>query len=284
MPLMNMERMLKDATANGYAVGAFNIFNHLTAAAVIQAAEENRAPVIIQVSTKTVKQMGLNDCVETVSRLAAKASVPVALHLDHCTDFMLAKSCADAGFTSIMFDGSHLPFEENIKFTADMAAYAAPLDISVEGELGAIAGVEDDIAVADDAALLAEVETSKEFVRCTGVTAFAPAVGTAHGLYKKTPVVDFQRFADIKEVCDCPLVVHGGTGLSDETFRKLISLGASKINISTAIKVAYLGASEDFWKKHQDESNPFVLDNTLTQAVKETVRIHILLFGSDRKA
>ena len=283
MGLVNVKKVLEDATKGGYAIPAFNILNHLTVKAVMEECYARRSPVIIQTSVATVKFYGVEELAAMVKSEAIFYDVPVALHLDHCTDMEFAKKCADSGWTSIMFDGSHQPFEENIRLTKEMVDHAKELGVSVEGELGAIAGVEDDINVADEDAHLADVGQSEEFVRETGITAFAPAVGTAHGQYKGEPKLDFQRFEEIRKVCgDVPLVVHGGTGLSVEAFRKFISLGAAKINISTAMKQAYMNSIRKYVEENPKNA-PLEFDRFVIHGVRDTVKEHIeIFFSGDR--
>ena len=280
MGLVNVQKMLEEATKGGYAIPAFNILNHLTVKAVMEECHERRSPVIIQTSVATVKFYGVEKLAAMVKSEAEFYDIPVALHLDHCTELEFAKKCADSGWTSIMFDGSHQSFEENIRLTKEMVDYAKELSVSVEGELGAIAGVEDDISVADEDAHLADVGQSEGFVKKTGITAFAPAVGTAHGQYKGEPKLDFQRFEEIRKVCgDVPLVVHGGTGLSVEAFRKFIGLGAAKINISTAVKQAYMKSIRKYVEENPKNA-PLEFDRFVIDGVRETVKEHIEIFLS----
>jgi len=280
MSCVNMNEMLKDAQKHGYAVGAFNIVNYLTTEAVIKASEELRSPVILQTSTSTVKQIGLKPLIDMLIPMAEAASVPVAIHLDHCTDVEMVYKCIDAGWSSVMIDASKESFEKNIQITADVVKYAAAKNVSVEGELGAIVGVEDDIKVDDKDAMLADPVKSVQYVKETDIHAFAPAIGTAHGLYKGEPKVDFDRFKLIADTCNCPMVVHGGTGLSPEVFKKLIALGGAKINISTAIKIAYCGGMTEYTSTHSSENNPLKLDKFVLQKVKECTVEHIEIFGS----
>lgn len=285
MSLVSLKSMLIRATEEGYAVGAFNILNHLTAKAVIDTCERLSSPVIIQMSVKTVKQIGIKPTVDTILPLLTNAKIPATLHLDHCTDYDFAKACIDAGFPSIMIDVSKKSLDENIQITKEIKAYGASKKVDIEGELGAIVGVEEDIMVADDDGRLADAASSKRYVAETGVDAFAPAIGTAHGLYKGEPVIDFERFAEIKTVtAGVPLVIHGGTGLANEVFKKLISMGGSKINISTAIKIAYLSSIKEFIGNNPNVSEPLQLDAFIVNAVSKTVEDHITLFESVGKA
>lgn len=279
MAYTNMQEILPIAEQKKYAVGAFNIFNYQTARAVIEACEEENTAVIIQTSAKTVKQLGTSEMMDFLLPLAQKAKIPVVVHLDHCTDLDLAKACIDAGWSSIMIDGSHHPLEKNIAMSKEIVDYAKANavhgKISVEGELGAIVGVEDDIFVSEDAGVLANVDDSIEYVEKTGIHAFAPAIGTAHGLYKGEPKIDFERFSQIKNAVNVPLVVHGGTGLSEEVFKNFIRLGASKINVSTAIKVSYLNSSLE---QAKETSDPLKFDAAVFKAIKEEVKMFLDIF------
>lgn len=284
MPIVSLRELLTTATKEKYAVGAFNIVNHLTAKAVVDTCEQLNSPVIIQMSVKTVKHIGIDQTVQTILPLVKNAKIPATLHLDHCTDIDFAKKCIDAGFPSIMIDASKKELKENIKISADIKAYGKSKGVSIEGELGAIVGVEDDIVVSQDEGKLADVESSKIYTMQSGIDAFAPAVGTAHGVYKGEPKIDFQRFKEIREVCPCPLVIHGGTGLADSVFKELISLGASKINISTAIKIAYLSSIREYMEQNPKVSEPLNLDAYVANKVSKTIKTHIELFGSLGKA
>jgi fructose-bisphosphate aldolase class II len=272
--------MMQKAAAEGYAVGAFNIVNELTARAVVKACEEASAPVILQTSTATVKQIGVKSLIGFLRAIAENTDIPVSVHLDHCKDLALCRACIDAGWPSVMIDASHLPLAENIALTREIARYAAGKGVSVEGELGAIRGVEDDISVSEEDAHLATVEDSIAFVSQTGVDIFAPAIGTAHGLYKGEPKLSFTRFEEIRAAVPTPLVIHGGTGLAPEVFKRLIKMGASKINISTALKIAYLGAIKDFMAENLGNSNPLKLDLAAESRVMQMAREHIGIFGT----
>jgi fructose-bisphosphate aldolase class II len=284
MSYVNLNQILKKAREERYAIGAFNIFNHLTARAVVDAAEELKSPLILQTSTATVKFYGVNELIRQLVPVAEAASIPVVIHFDHCTDIELAKKCLDAGWSSVMFDGSKLPLDENIRLTKEIAEYAKKLNATVEGELGAIVGVEEDVVVDSEEEALAKVDESKIFVEATGIDAFAPAIGTAHGLYKGKPKINFELFKEINEISTCPLVVHGGTGLDADVFKKLISFGAAKINISTAIKVAYCSGLKSFIADHANDVEPLKLDKYVCDIVKSAAKEHMLLFGSANHA
>ena len=237
MSIVNAKEIMVEAAENGYAVGAFNITDLLQFEAVIEAAIEKKAPVIVQTSVTPSKFHGRQLMVNIYRTLAESAPVPVCLHLDHCTEIDYCKECADVGYTNIMIDASKKSYEENIRQTKEVADYCHSVgNISVEGELGTVSGVEDQIKVAADEAQLANPEQSIEFVERTGLDIFAPAIGTAHGVYKtKNPKVDFERMATINKMLNgngvkCPVVVHGGTGLPDDYIEKLLQAGGAKFN------------------------------------------------------
>lgn len=232
--------VLEHAQANGYACASINNLNHLTTRAIVTAAERASQNVIIQPSAATIKRYGVQVMYQMVRSLTENTNIQVALHLDHCKDPELIKACIDAGWDSVMCDYSALPLAENIEKTAEVVRYAHAHDVAVEGEVGLIAGVEDDIS--NDSGNIATLEDTLYFCEKTGVDAIAPAIGTAHGVYKSNPKLNFdlvEAYGRRKPY----LVVHGGTGLPEETFHKLIALGAVKINISTALKQVYLKSS-----------------------------------------
>ncbi len=223
MSIVNAKEIMIEAAKNKYAVGAFNVTDLLQFEAVIDAAVETKSPVIVQTSVKPSQFLGTKMMVAIYRTLAESAPVPVCLHLDHCTDVAYCKNCADAGYTNIMIDASKQSYEENIRQTKEVVDYCHKIGgISVEGELGTVSGVEDQVKVAEDEAQLANPQQSVEFCERTGVDIFAPAIGTAHGVYKtKNPKIDTERMATIHKMLNgngikTPLVVHGGTGLPEE--------------------------------------------------------------------
>ena len=272
-----MNEILANAREKRIAIGAFNIVNYLTAKAAINAAEELNVPLILQTSVKTVKQIGINEMISFLKDMANNAKVDVSIHLDHCTDVDFAIKCIKAGWLSIMYDGSKLSLEENIKNTKKVVSVAHEYKASVEGELGAIVGVEDDIE--SEKTLLANPKECKIYLEETKIDAFAPAIGTAHGVYKGEINLDYDLFKEINEFSPVPLVLHGGTGLSDEMFERLISLGSSKINISTAIKIAYCQGMREFMDEFPSKNDPLKLDEYVFNKVKDVVSSHIKQFS-----
>ena len=272
-----LEELLQ-AEKNTYAVGAFNILNHLSASAVIQAATEINCPVILQTSVTTVRKFGHERLGGMLRELAEKASVPVLIHLDHCKDVDLAMACIDAGWDSVMYDGSWLPIEENIEKCRKVVSYAHEKGVQVEGELGTIAGVEDDIHVEAGAEVGVNFEEAIRFVHESGIDVFAPAIGTAHGVYKGVPKINFDLVKQLYENVETPLVIHGGTGLSEEAFTRLIRNGASKVNVSTAIKYAYINGYKEYFSNYPEKLDPLGLDSFVESKIKEVAMTHLRIF------
>lgn len=284
MPLVNPLPMLQAAHAGGYCIGAFNLVDYLTLKAIVEAAEAQRAPVILQTSSATVKQLGLKALV-TMARLVADDSpVPVALHLDHGTDREVIRQAIHLGYTAVMFDGSKYPFDENVARTREIVDEAHAHGVAVEGEIGIVAGVEDDIVVRQDAAIYTTPEEALEFQRRTGVDFLAAAIGTAHGFYKVAPRLDIDTLRRIAQASDCPAVVHGGTGLPFDVVRELVRAGAAKMNVSTQLKQTYIDSLYGYIESHRTEYNPIKL---LDQARKDLLAMigeYMQVLGSAGKA
>jgi ketose-bisphosphate aldolase len=279
-----MSAMLAKAAAGKYAVGAFNILDYNSTKAVVAAAEELAAPVIIQTSAKTVIFWGSRAIMNWVTELAAESKVPVALHLDHCKDLDLIAECIDAGWTSVMIDASSKPFEENLTLSTQVVNMARPKDITVEAELGAIVGVEDDIHVKEQDAHLADPAQAIEFCAEVKPDCFAPAIGTAHGVYKGEPKIAYDVLKKVATETGVPIALHGGTGLADEVFKKCIALGCAKVNISTQIKYACIDGFVGYHRAHDTEYNPLKVIGAQFEAMKDAVAGNIKLFGSAGKA
>jgi tagatose 1,6-diphosphate aldolase GatY/KbaY len=291
MTIVSAKEMLLKASKEKYAVGAFNITSVVQMGAIIEGALEKNAPVIIQTSVTPARFLKPEVVVAVFRALAQSVSIPVCLHLDHCTDVDFCKKCADLGYTNIMFDGSHLDFEENIKRTREVSDYCHNIgDITVEGELGTVSGVEDQIKVASDEAQLCDPEKSLEFIERSGIDLFGPAIGTAHGVYQtENPVIDFKRLGEIFKkinipVVRTPLVIHGGTGLSETTVRELIENGGSKYNVSTNLKYILLDSTFEYMSEHRKEYDPGKLDKHVKMATKQRIGYWIDLLGSTGKA
>lgn len=291
MSIVNAKEILIEAAKGKYAIGAFNITDLVQLEGVVDAAVEKKSPLIIQTSVKPSKFLGTDVVVAIYKTIAASAPIPICLHLDHCTEIDYCKKCADAGYTNIMIDASKQPFEENIHQTKEVVDYCHKVgNISVEGELGTVSGVEDQVKVAEDEAALANPVQSVEFVERTGLDLFAPAIGTAHGVYKtKNPKVDFERLAKINQLMNgktikTPLVVHGGTGLPEDYIKKLIEAGGAKFNVSTELKRTLIDAKYDYISAHREEYDPGKVDVATRDAIRKAVGHWIDMLGSAGKA
>ena len=291
MAIVNAKEMLLKATAEKYAVGAFNITNLIQMEAVVETAVDLNAPLIVQVSVAPSKFLRPQVIGAIYKTLAESAPIPICLHLDHCNDVEFCKVCADAGYTNIMIDASKQEFNENIRQTREVVEYCHGLgNISVEGELGTVSGVEDQVRVAADEAELCDPEQAMAFVEQTGIDIFAPAIGTAHGVYKtKDPKLDFDRLEKIASLINgreirVPLVIHGGTGLKPDVAKKLVSLGGSKFNVSTDLKHTLIDSTYDYISANRDEYNPGKIDATVKEAIKGKIKYWIELLGSAGKA
>ena len=291
MSLATTGEILLEATEGKYAVGAFNITNLIQMEAVVEAAIDKRAPLIIQTSVTPSQFLGKDVLVAIYRTLAASAPIPIALHLDHSKKADYCIECADAGYTSVMIDASREDFEENVRQTKAVCDHCHALGgVSVERELGTVSGVEDQIKVAEDEAALCSPEQAVEFVERTGVDLFAPAIGTAHGIYKtKNPKVDFERFGRVYQLINgqgvkTPLVVHGGTGLPADYVEKLITLGGSKFNVSTELKHTLIDTTFNYISQNRDEYDPGKVDIQVKAAIRGAVSGWIDMLGSAGKA
>jgi ketose-bisphosphate aldolase len=283
MPLSRLKDVLDPAFDQRYGVAAINIVNDLTIEAVIAAAIELESPVILQTSLKTVKQVGPTVLHTMVRAVAEEAPVPVALHLDHCPEREWVTKCLQAGWGSVLFDGSHLDIEENTRQTAEVVIEAREYGAQVEGEIESVMGVEDDIG-SDEAGAIHPIEVSRKFIEDTGVYAFAPAVGTAHGLYAREPDLTPERVSELVDLQPIPMVLHGGTGLTAEQFHDCISRGCAKVNISTALKIAFIDAHRQYLEANPAKNDPPSLFKHVRGAVKAMAEEHIRIFGSAGKA
>src|ERR1700733_2451142 len=248
MAVVPIRRILDTAFAERYGVAAINVVDDLSLDAVLAAATELDSPLIVQTSLKTVKSIGAKALYSMWRARADEVPVPVSLHLDHCPDRAWISICLEAGWNSVLFDGSHLDVAENTRQTIEVVAEAERHGAQVEGEIESVLGVEDGVG-SDEAGTVHPVEVSAEFIETTGVYSFAPAIGTAHGLYKSSPELHPERVTEIVERHPIPMVLHGGTGLSQEQFTDLISRGCAKVNISTALKETFMKSGLDFLRE-----------------------------------
>ncbi|MCR2044672.1 class II fructose-1,6-bisphosphate aldolase [Anaerosalibacter massiliensis] len=282
--LVTGKEILQDAHKNGYAVGAFNINNMEIIQAIIDAAEETRSPVILQASQGGIKYAGI-DYISKLAKVAAeKATVPVAIHLDHGTDFDQVMLCIRNGFTSVMVDGSRFPLEENIELTKKVVEIAHAVGVSVEAELGKIGGTEDHIKVDEKDATMTDPDEALRFAKETDVDYLAIAVGTAHGVYKGKPELDFDRIKTIKKMTNMPLVLHGSSGVSYDDIEKAVSLGINKINIDTDVRMAFADAIKEFIKENPDEIDPRNILKPARANMSKIVAEKMRVFGSAGRA
>jgi len=274
--------MLKNAQENGYAVAAFNIENMEMAQAVIEAAEECAAPVILQTTPSTLRYASPALYKAIIETLAKEAKTPIAIHLDHGDSIEMANEALHAGYTSIMIDGSHGSLEENITLTSAVVAAAKLNSIPVEAELGKVGGKEDDLEGGEGA--YTDPDTAKEFVKKTGIDSLAVAIGTAHGVYASTPKLDIVRLKDIRRLVDIPLVLHGASGLLDEQVIDCIREGICKVNFATELRAAYSDGIKSVINRSPDVYDPKKYGTVGREHVKQLCINKIMLCGCHRRA
>jgi fructose-bisphosphate aldolase, class II len=283
VPISPLKSVLAQAFERGYGVAAFNVVNDLTAQAVVDAAIEARAPVIVQTSVKTVRAAGTGVLAALVQAIAANAPVPVVLHLDHCPSREVISECIRHGWNSVLFDGSGLELDDCMRQTKEVVAEAHASGVDVEGEIEGIRGVEDGIGSALDTAVYS-VDSSIDFITATGVDCFAPAIGNAHGMYSSTPSLDAEKVTQIASRTGVPVVLHGGTGLTEAQFRDLVRRGCAKVNISTALKQVFIGSSRAFLNENPGVSEPLQLLDYVRQTVRAMALSHIRTLGGEGQA
>ena len=282
MALTTSKKMLQQARSGGYAIGAFNAENMEMVQAIIAAAEEVKAPVMIQTTPSTVKYASLELYLANVAAVAEGASVPVCIHLDHGSSFELCMQALRVGYTSIMIDGSHHAFEENIAVTKRVVAACMPSGVPVEAELGKVGGKEDDLD--GGAGGYTDVSEAVEFVKRTQVSSLAVAIGTAHGVYSGVPKLDLERLTEIRKVVDIPLVLHGASGLSDEAVKESIKRGICKVNFATELRIAYSDGVKQVLGEAPDTYDPKQYGAVGREKVKQLVINRIKVCGSNGKA
>lgn len=285
MPLVSMTEMLNKGKAEGYAVGQFNLNNLEFTQAILQAAEEEKSPVILGVSEGAARYMGgFKTVVKMVEGLLEdyKITVPVAIHLDHGSSFEKCKEAVDAGFTSVMIDASHDPFEENVATTLKVVEYAHAKGVSVEAELGTVGGQEDDTVA--DGVIYADAKECEELVKRTKIDCLAPALGSVHGPYKGEPKLGFAEMEEIGNITGVPLVLHGGTGIPTKDIQKAISLGTAKINVNTENQIASAKRVREVLAANPEMYDPRKYLGPARETIKETVIGKMREFGSSGKA
>ncbi|HIW13530.1 MAG TPA: fructose-bisphosphate aldolase [Candidatus Salinicoccus stercoripullorum] len=285
MPLVSMKDMLNKARKEGYAVGQYNVNNLEFAQGILMATQEENAPVILGVSEGAARYMsGMKTVVKMIEALIEDLdiTVPVAIHLDHGSSYEKCVEAIEAGFTSVMIDASHGPFEENIATTKKVVEYAHPKGVSVEAELGVVGGQEDDVVA--DGVIYADPEECRELVERTGIDCLAPALGSVHGPYKGEPNLGFKEMEEIGNQSDIPLVLHGGTGIPTHDIQKAISYGTAKINVNTENQIASAKAVRDTLNNDSGVYDPRKYLGPAREAVKATVQGKIKEFGTSNKA
>lgn len=280
--LVSSKEMLNKARQNNYAIAAFNIHNLETLKATVEAAEEEDAPLILQTTPGTCEYAGIDYLVAMAHTASNKADIPIALHLDHGNSLDLAIKCIDSGYTSVMIDGSMLPFDENVSLVKQVVEYAHKKQVQVEAELGHISGVEENISSSRE--VLTDPKEAAEFVNRTGVDSLAIAVGTAHGVYKGKPEIRFDIIQNIRQLVNVPLVLHGCSGVPEEDVKQAIKCGICKINIATDIKIAFADELKKFFVSQPDETDPRKYFKPAIKAVKEVVKSKIHMAESCNKA
>jgi fructose-bisphosphate aldolase class II len=283
MAIVSLPEIMDPAFQQRYGVAAFNAVDDITMDGLIRAAEESRSPLIIQISVKTVLFWGEDVIKDMFTDMASRVAVPVTLHLDHCPDPAVAETCLKAGWNSVLFDGSKLSYEENFVKTGEIVKMAGKTGASVEGELVAVRGVEDGIGSEQEGGLL-PIAKEIEFIQETGIYCYAPPIGTAHGFYKATPTIRYDRIQQLVDATQMPMVLHGGSGLSNEVFSRLIALGAAKVNISTDLKKTFADGFRTYLEEKPEEYNPLKLIGSVKDDVTEMAKSYFKIFGSEGKA
>jgi fructose-bisphosphate aldolase class II len=284
MPFVTNAELLNRAKREGYAVGAFNTNNLEITLSIVEAAVKERSPLILAVSPGAMKYAGVA-YLSAIAKVAADSvDVPISLHLDHGLTLEDVQAALDQGFSSVMIDGSKLPFEENTEITKKVVAMARARGVSIEAELGKLVGTEDQVSVSEREASMTDPDQAAEFVERTGIDALAVSIGNAHGWYKGEPELDFERLRQIRSRVDIPLVLHGASGIPDEMIRKACSIGVDKINIDTEVRNAFRQAIAKFVNENPEEIDPRKILAPAREAMREVVARKMRLFGCAGKA
>jgi len=280
MPLVTSKQLLERAAQDHFAVGAFNANNMEQVQAIVEAANEERAPVILQVSQGAIRYAGLDFAAGMVKIAASLASIPVVLHLDHGTDYEQNVRCLHAGFTSLMFDGSKLSFEQNVAITKKISEIAHIVNIPVEAELGRVVQSGDKLTKEQVEALMTDPDEAAEFLRQTGCDSLAVAVGSVHAMLSRDAELEIDRIQRIYEKVRIPLVLHGSSGVRHESIVEAIEHGIAKINVATYLNEAFIEGIKEGFAKHPDSVDPRHSLGVARERVKERVREKIRLFKS----
>ncbi|WP_251861892.1 tagatose bisphosphate family class II aldolase [Clostridium sp. Marseille-Q2269] len=282
--LVTTKEILKKAQQGKYAVPAFNIHNLETIRVVVETAAEMKSPVIVAGTPGTIEYAGGEYLVAILEAASKKHNIPIALHLDHFEDVEKIKKYIDIGFTSAMIDASKKSYEDNVKTVKEVVNYAHERGVVVEAELGKLGGQEDDLIVDEKDAMYTNPQQAKEFVDKTGIDSLAVAIGTAHGLYKGEPKLDYDRLKEIKKEVDIPLVLHGASDVPEESVKKTIELGICKVNIATDLKIPFANAVKEYFKENPNANDPRKYMTPGKEAMKEIVVAKIKMCGSENKA
>ena len=282
--LVSTRQLLLDAQKGKYAVPAFNVHNMETIQTVVEAAAELRSPIIVAATPGTMKYAGPEFFIKLVEICSNKYDIPIAMHLDHHESYDEIVNAIQIGTKSAMIDASHLSFEENVAMVKKVVDYAHRFDVTVEGELGILGGQEDDLVRDDKDSRYTNPAQAKEYVERTGIDSLAVAIGTAHGVYKEEPKLDFERLAEIRAVVDVPLVLHGASGVPAEQVKKAIELGITKVNIATELKMPFAETLRQVLVSKPNESDPRKYFGPAKEAMKKVAIEKILMCGSNGKA
>lgn len=282
--LVNTYEMFQKAQKGKYAIPAFNIHNLETLQVVVETAAELKSPVILAGTPGTISYCGPEFFVSMAETAASLHDIPIAIHLDHFESLEEVQRCVEAGFTSCMIDASHDPFEENVRIVKEVVEYAHSKGVTVEAELGRLGGIEDDLVVDEKDAKFTNPAQALEFVERTGLNSLAVAIGTAHGLYKGEPNLDFDRLAEINERVDVPLVLHGASDVPVESVQRAIDLGVCKVNVATDLKIPFANAVKTYFNENPDANDPRKYLSPAKEAMKEVVAEKIRMCRSEGKA
>ncbi|HEI6905692.1 TPA: tagatose-bisphosphate aldolase subunit KbaY [Yersinia enterocolitica] len=283
MSIISTKYLLQDAQARRYAVPAFNIHNAETIQAILEVCKEMQSPVILAGTPGTFKHIAFEEIYALCEAYSESYGMPLALHLDHHESLDDISRKVNAGVRSAMIDGSHFPFAENVRLVKTVVDFCHRHDCSVEAELGRLGGVEDDMDVDEESAFLTDPQEARRFIELTGVDSLAVAIGTAHGLYTKRPKIDFKRLAEINEIVDIPLVLHGASDVPDEYVRRAIELGVCKVNVATELKIAFAAAVKKWFGDNPEGNDPRYYMRVGMDAMKEVVRSKVTVCGSANK-
>jgi len=280
MDIVSTKEMLSDAKKRKYAVPAFNIHNLETMQGVLEVANELKSPVILATTPGTVSYAGADYLVAMAKVGAKRYNIPISLHLDHCSDINILKKCIESGYKSVMIDASLKPYEENLMITKEVVEFAHTYNVSVESELGLVSGQEEERDIKDSDSIFTDPYVALDFVEKTKIDSLAVAIGTAHGVYKAEPKLDFERLKKINSLIDVPLVLHGASGVPAESIIKAIEYGICKVNIATELKIPFADAIKEFFERNPNASDPRHYLIPAKEALKKVVAEKIQICDS----